>query len=90
MSASETHLLESLFDAGVRYPDTKLRARLGVLIDRTPRSIQIWFQNRRQRLRQEDIASACMAALSMADYGIVSADLISQWSQERCTLLPKE
>ena len=43
--------LQELFASGVRFPDKELRARLSERLKLTPRTIQVWFQNRRQNLK---------------------------------------
>lgn len=40
--------LQKLFNSGIRFPDKNLRGFLGEKLALTPRTIQIWFQNRRQ------------------------------------------
>lgn len=43
--------LQALFDSGIRFPDKQLRKRLGEKMGLTPRTIQVWFQNRRQNMK---------------------------------------
>lgn len=43
--------LQSIFDCGIRFPDKNLREKLGEKLGLTPRTIQVWFQNRRQNLK---------------------------------------
>lgn len=40
--------LQALFNSGIRFPDKNLREKLGEQLGLTPRTIQVWFQNRRQ------------------------------------------
>lgn len=40
--------LQALFDSGIRFPNKQLREKLGGKMGLTPRTIQVWFQNRRQ------------------------------------------
>ena len=40
--------LQALFYSGIRFPDKQLREKLGEKLGLTPRTIQVWFQNRRQ------------------------------------------
>lgn len=40
--------LQRLFDSGVKFPDKELRARLSERLKLSPRTVQVWFQNRRQ------------------------------------------
>ena len=55
--------LQEIFNSGIRFPDKNLRESLGEKLGLTPRTIQVWFQNRRQNskcsglllLQQEDI-----------------------------------
>lgn len=43
--------LQALFDSGIRFPDKQLREQLGEKMGLTPRTIQVWFQNRRQNMK---------------------------------------
>lgn len=40
--------LQKIFNSGIRFPDKNLRESLGEKLGLTPRTIQVWFQNRRQ------------------------------------------
>ena len=44
-------VLERLFDID-RFPNVETRKRLGTDLNVSPRQIQVWFQNRRQRERK--------------------------------------
>ena len=43
--------LKALFDSGIRFPNKSLREKLGDKLGLTPRTIQVWFQNRRQNFK---------------------------------------
>lgn len=45
-----TRLL-SIYESGVIKPNKALREQLGQELDKTPRSIQIWFQNKRAKAK---------------------------------------
>lgn len=47
--------LQRLFDSGVRFPDKELRARLSERLKLSPRTVQVWFQNRRQNHKVTEI-----------------------------------
>lgn len=53
MSAYQTMYLDKVFQA-THFPDKPTRERLAVHLDLTPRKVQIWFQNSRQKLRYID------------------------------------
>jgi hypothetical protein len=44
--------LASLFESGVVKPNKALREQLATELQKTPRSIQIWFQNKRAKLKR--------------------------------------
>ncbi|KAI9296338.1 hypothetical protein K502DRAFT_323840 [Neoconidiobolus thromboides FSU 785] len=46
----QTHVLAQVFSAN-QFPDRKLRVCLANLLNLDQRNIQIWFQNKRQKLR---------------------------------------
>ena len=54
--------LEQEFDAD-RSPSKEARAQLAAALDVTTRNVEIWFQNRRAKLKREaDAPSAAVAA----------------------------
>ena len=53
--------LQALFDSGIRFPDKSFREKLGEKLGLSGRTIQIWFQNRRQNMKgieKEDLQTA--------------------------------
>lgn len=53
ISQGQTHTLQSLFDSGVHFPTRETRERLARQLSLTSRTIQVWFQNRRQAARNK-------------------------------------
>jgi len=51
IAREQTHVLMRLFDNGLRFPNRELRERLGRQLNLTARTVQVWFQNKRQHLR---------------------------------------
>lgn len=51
ISQEQTDALQSLFDGGVHFPTRELRERLARQLALTCRTVQVWFQNRRQAAR---------------------------------------
>ncbi|KAL1918508.1 uncharacterized protein VTP21DRAFT_3168 [Calcarisporiella thermophila] len=54
LSSHETALLMSVYDVTPK-PSANLRQRLAKELGMTPRSVQIWFQNRRAKLKREEL-----------------------------------
>ncbi|KAI9314924.1 hypothetical protein BX666DRAFT_2029161 [Dichotomocladium elegans] len=52
-NAKQLEVLNRVFDRTV-FPSTQLRADLGRQLGMTPRTVQIWFQNRRQAIRTRE------------------------------------
>ncbi|KAJ9065815.1 hypothetical protein DSO57_1015643 [Entomophthora muscae] len=50
MSPYQTLILEGVY-CQTSYPSNSLRRRLAAELNLTPRMIQVWFQNKRQKLR---------------------------------------
>lgn len=58
---NQLHELQSLFDNGIRFPDKAFREKLGEKLGLSARTIQIWFQNRRQNMKgieKQDLQTA--------------------------------
>jgi len=53
-STTESVLLRKVFDTGVRHPSMQLRRELALAVGNgmTERQIQVWFQNRRQKMKK--------------------------------------
>lgn len=47
--------LQQIFDSGVKFPDKELRAKLSERLKLSPRTVQVWFQNRRQNWKANEI-----------------------------------
>lgn len=47
--------LQRLFDNGIKFPDKNLREKLSEKLKLTPRTIQVWFQNRRQNIKEHNV-----------------------------------
>ena len=47
--------LQTLFNKGIRFPEKDLREKLSEKLGLTPRTIQVWFQNRRQNIKCHEI-----------------------------------
>nr|XP_013180850.1 unnamed protein product [Papilio xuthus] len=50
-SKKQLEVLEKTFEMSIR-PDAKLRKKLGEQLGMTPRAVQIWFQNRRAKVKK--------------------------------------
>lgn len=48
---AQLKILEQTFEANVR-PDANMRRKLGEQLGMTPRSVQVWFQNRRAKIKK--------------------------------------
>lgn len=57
-------VLQSAFDMHVGHPSNEVRQSLANQLQMTPKSVQVWFQNRRQKLRGQQQAMAIAAASS--------------------------
>lgn len=53
ISLEQTETLQALFDTGVHFPSRETRERLSRQLGLTTRTIQVWFQNRRQAARNK-------------------------------------
>lgn len=53
ISLEQTETLQTLFDTGVHFPSREMRERLSRQLGLTTRTIQVWFQNRRQAARNK-------------------------------------
>lgn len=51
ISTEQTATLQMLFDTGVHFPTREIRERLARQLNLKTRTIQVWFQNRRQAAR---------------------------------------
>ncbi|KAI9313249.1 Homeodomain-like protein, partial [Dichotomocladium elegans] len=51
-SPSQLLVLNRVFNQ-TSFPSTELRAQLGEQLSMSPRTVQIWFQNKRQALRTQ-------------------------------------
>lgn len=56
MTAYQSSLLEMVFQT-CRFPTRDSREFLASLLNTPPRKIQVWFQNRRQKLRAQSASS---------------------------------
>lgn len=53
ISPEQTNVLQGLFESGIHFPNREMRDRLSNELDLSPRTIQVWFQNRRQAARNK-------------------------------------
>ncbi len=53
----QSALLQSLFARGVHFPDRQLRVALGQQLGLTGRTVQVWFQNRRQQMKSTGLTN---------------------------------
>lgn len=58
ISLEQTETLQTLFDTGVHFPSREMRERLSRQLGLTTRTIQVWFQNRRQAARNKARSAA--------------------------------
>ncbi|KAG1438813.1 hypothetical protein G6F56_012513 [Rhizopus delemar] len=60
-SPSQLHTLNRVFQQ-TRFPSTELRIELGKRLGMSPRTVQIWFQNKRQstRTREKNYRRPCI------------------------------
>ncbi len=49
--SAKQHRILSKFFLECAFPDAEQRMRLGKVLEMTPRTVQIWFQNQRQKIR---------------------------------------
>ena len=61
INQSSLQTLEAIFQHE-QFPSQQLRTQLGAHLGVSPRQVQVWFQNRRQRERKEGAATAAAAA----------------------------
>lgn len=47
------HKVLAKFFEGCAFPDSEQRVSLGKTLNMTPRTVQIWFQNQRQKIRNQ-------------------------------------
>ncbi|ORY96766.1 homeobox domain-containing protein, partial [Syncephalastrum racemosum] len=52
-TAKQLEVLNKVFERTF-FPSTQLRAELGRQLGMSPRTVQIWFQNRRQAIRMRE------------------------------------
>ena len=53
IAAEQTNILQGLFESGIHFPNREMRDRLSNELNLSPRTIQVWFQNRRQAARNK-------------------------------------
>ena len=53
ITSEQTGALQNLFESGVHFPSREMRDRLARQLNLTSRTIQVWFQNRRQAARNK-------------------------------------
>lgn len=65
------------------FPDAKVRTRLSNILNMSPRSVQIWFQNRRQKAK---IAGECVSEMHSPSCGhkIPAIKSLEQLSRAAC------
>lgn len=56
-SSKQLHVLNKVFERTF-FPSTQLRAELGRQLGMSPRTVQIWFQNKRQAIRTRERTSS--------------------------------
>lgn len=76
----ETRILLTVFEQNPR-PNVAVRDRLAHVLNVSPRTIQIWFQNRRAKLRREN-SSGRSTAISMVPSRTQSMSLYSLSNEE--------
>lgn len=90
ISLQQTECLQSLFDNGMHFPGRDLRERLATKLNLTCRTIQVWFQNRRQTSRKGGNISKTNTAI----LDITEEDIDDSASQEEDFIttvpIPKE
>lgn len=53
ISMEQTEVLQTLFESGVHFPTREIREKLSKQLSLSARTIQVWFQNRRQAARNK-------------------------------------
>ncbi|KAJ1913979.1 hypothetical protein H4219_004979 [Mycoemilia scoparia] len=74
-SSKQLEALNRVFES-TSFPSTETRHRLARELGMTPRTVQIWFQNRRQAMRQQ-ASSAMQSEPTMASMGTTSTGMRS-------------
>ncbi|KAF5351799.1 hypothetical protein D9756_007532 [Leucocoprinus leucothites] len=69
--ANQLKVLNEVY-ARTAFPSTEERNALAKQLDMSPRSVQIWFQNKRQSMRQTNRQSTTASSHSQAPYSITS------------------
>ncbi|KAJ3561833.1 hypothetical protein NP233_g9954 [Leucocoprinus birnbaumii] len=69
--ANQLKVLNEVY-ARTAFPSTEERNALAKQLDMSPRSVQIWFQNKRQSMRQTNRQSATASSHSQAPYSMTS------------------
>lgn len=84
ISLQQTECLQNLFDNGMHFPGRDLRERLATKLQLSCRTIQVWFQNRRQTARKCGNVQKTNSApiLSITDEDIVSDSSSSSQDDE--------
>lgn len=77
----QASILHALFSRGIHFPDRQLRSQLAIELGLTGRTVQVWFQNRRQQLKGERRAPT-VAAITEEEQHLMATLL--QSIKERC------
>ena len=89
MTPSQSRVLRKVLEQ-TAFPSTEIRENLAKLLGMKPRTVQIWFQNQRQKSRQGRSGSTSSEDLQMTSVGSPNSNVSSGSEDESCGGSPFE